>query len=216
MKDIFQVMPALTTEELVALEADIAERGIVVPVVVDQHGRTLDGHHRRDIAARLGIDCPSEVRHVTDDEDARTTALALNLTRRHLSREQRRELIARECQARPGDSDRVIARRLGCSPSTVATVRRPVSNLDIPEDQVMVMTEADVAEMREVTDSIEAALGKFDESLLRLPRIAALRLLRESWQALEHRADGDEDFLGPLRRHVYEPRLDMLLAAGAQ
>ncbi len=213
-RDVFQVMPPLSSEELDGLEADIIMRGIVVPVVVDQHGRLLDGHHRRQIAARHGLYCPVEVHHVDDDEDARQTALALNLSRRHLTREQRRELIARECAARPQDSDREIARRLGCSPSTVGAVRRPVSKLDTPEDE-LVMTEDDVAEMREVTDGIIAALDKFDESLLRLPRLVALRLLRESWRALERQADGDEAFLGPIRRHLYEPRLDLLLTVPA-
>ena len=60
---------------------------------------------------------------------AREGALSCNLARRHLTREQKRDLIARECQARPDDSDRRIARSLGCSPSTVAEVRRP-SKLD--------------------------------------------------------------------------------------
>lgn len=49
----FQVMPELTAEEFGALRADIAERGIVVPVVRDQHGRLVDGHHRERIAADL-------------------------------------------------------------------------------------------------------------------------------------------------------------------
>ncbi len=123
----FQVMPALTDDEYAALRGDIAERGIVVPVVVDQHGRLLDGHHHRRIADELQVDCPVEVHQVTNDEDARQVALALNLARRHLTRDQRRELIAREAAARPGDSDRAIARRLGCSPTPVAAVRRPVS-----------------------------------------------------------------------------------------
>ncbi len=50
---VFQVMPALTAEEREALREDIAERGVIVPVVQDQHGRILDGHHRSEIAAEL-------------------------------------------------------------------------------------------------------------------------------------------------------------------
>lgn len=218
----FQVMPSLTTEEFTALLADVAERGIVVPVVVDQHGRVLDGHNRREIADRLGIDCPTEVRHVVDEEDARQTALALNLTRRHLSREQRRDLIARECESRPGDSDRAIARRFGCSPSTVGAVRRRddeghvggddearvgdgVSNLDT------LLTEEQVAEFRALTDKIGAALDVLDVTLVSLPRLDAIRLLTNWWRGLEELAPGDEDFLGPVRRHIYQPRLDLLL-----
>jgi hypothetical protein len=152
-------MPALGAEALAGLEVDIAERGIIVPVVVDQHGRVLDGHHRRAIAERLGVDCPTEVREVADDEDARQTALALNLARRHLSREERRELIAAECAARPGDSDRAISRRLSCSPSTVGAVRRPVSNLDTPTEGEQMTT----AEAREVTDLIRSYLLQLNE-----------------------------------------------------
>ncbi len=205
---VFQVMPDLTPDELAALEADIAERGVVVPVVLDQHGRVLDGHHRRGIADRLGLPCPVETREVVDDEDARQTALALNLTRRHLTREQRRDLIARECQARPDDSDRAIARRFGCSPSTVAAVRRPVSKLDTPSDEKR-------CELARLEEAIQQELDGFDSALASLPRLQALRLLREEWRRLEAAHRGDEEFLGPLRRHVYEPRLDALLAVSS-
>lgn len=127
----YQVMPPLSAEEYEALKADIAERGILVPVVRDQHGNLLDGHHRERIAAELGIDCPAEVREAASDEEARDIALALNLARRHLTREQRRELIAAEISRRPGDSDRAIARRLCCDHKTVGTVRRELSG-EIP------------------------------------------------------------------------------------
>ncbi len=155
----FQVMPPLSVKEHAALRDDIAERGIVVPVVVDQHDRLLDGHHRRRIAAELDIPCPAEVRQVASDEDARTVAFTLNLARRHLTREQRRDLIAREAEARPGDSDRAIARRLGCSPSTVAAVRRPPSNLDGS------MTVMETAEAARPTDIIRTGLAGLDEQV---------------------------------------------------
>ena len=131
MTERFQVMPPLSEEEYAALRADIAERGVIVPVVVDQDGNVIDGHHRWRIAAELGIDCPTEVRQVASDEEAREVALMLNLARRHLSREQKRDLIAGELERDPDASDRSIARRLRCSPSTVGAVRRgEVSNLD--------------------------------------------------------------------------------------
>ncbi len=205
---VFQVMPDLAPDELAALEADIAERGVVVPVVLDQHGRVLDGHHRRAIADRLGLPCPVETREVVDDEDARQTALALNVTRRHLTREQRRDLIARECQARPGDSDRAIARRFGCSPSTVAAVRRPVSKLDT----AVPLTASEAERLTRAEDGIRGALDRLDAALVSLPPLQALRLLREMWRELEAARPGDDEFLDPLRRHLYQPRLNALLA----
>lgn len=159
MTALFQVMPPLSAEEFEALRADIAERGILVPVLVDQHRRVLDGHHRRQIAEELKIDCPTEIRMVADDEEARGIALTLNLVRRNLSREQRRELIVAEIAARPDESDRAIARRFGCSPSTVGAVRRQVSKLDTEES-------ADPTEELEVMEnSITTAMESLHESI---------------------------------------------------
>jgi len=42
----YQVMPDLTPIEYEALKADIAERGVLIPVEVDENGQLLDGHHR--------------------------------------------------------------------------------------------------------------------------------------------------------------------------
>ncbi len=205
----FQVMPPLSAEEYAALRDDIVERGIMVPVVVDQHGRLLDGHHRRRIAVELQIDCPVEVRQVADDEDARTVAFTLNIARRHLTREQKRELIAREVGARPGDSDRAIARRLGCSPSTVAAVRRPVSNLDTsPAERARALAEHE--------EHVQMSLDAIDESIARgyTAGIHPLKLighLAVVMARLEAARPGDEEFLGAVRRHIVQPRIDALL-----
>lgn len=139
----FQPMPALTDDQYAALRADIEARGIVVRVVVDQHGRLLDGHHRRRIAAELGIDCPVEVRKVADDQEAADLAVALNCARRHLTREQIREVIRAELARRPQDSDRAIARRVGCDHKTVGAVRRGRSG-EVPHPGVTSVLLADV------------------------------------------------------------------------
>lgn len=127
----YQVMPPLTPEEYAALEADIRARGVLVPVVVDQHGNTIDGHNRAAIAHRLGITYPTETREVPDDEHARDLAYTLNLNRRHLTRDQKRNLIAAEITRRPDDTDRAIGRRLACDHKTVGSVRRELSG-EIP------------------------------------------------------------------------------------
>ena len=128
---VYQVMPRLTAEEYQALREDIAANGIMVPVVYDQHGNVIDGHHRMEIAAELGIEPPTEIRHVAGPDEAREVAFTLNLARRHLDRWQRRELIAVEIERCPDDSDRAIGRRLGVDHKTVGSVRR---DLDGPDD----------------------------------------------------------------------------------
>lgn len=131
MTEIIQPMPPLSAEEFDALRSDIATNGVVlVPVIKDQHGRIIDGNHRAAIATELGIDYPVRVVEVTDDADAWDRAVALNCARRHLTREQTRTIIATEIRRRPEDSDRAIARRVGCSPTSVGAVRAKVSKLD--------------------------------------------------------------------------------------
>lgn len=122
----FQPMPDLTPEQYDALRDDIEAHGVLVPVTVDQHGRVLDGHNRMAIAAELGIDCPTTTKVVADDDEAADLAVTLNCARRHLTREQQREVIRAELTRRWGDSDRAVARRVGCSPTTVGTVRAAV------------------------------------------------------------------------------------------
>jgi hypothetical protein len=158
MNKTFQPMPELSDEQYAALRQDIEANGVIVPIVVDQHGRTLDGHNRQRIAADLGIDCPVEVREVADDNEAMDLALTLNCARRHLTREQVREVIRGEIQRRPQDSDRAIAKRVGCSPSTVGAVRKPaaeVSNLDTP---AMTRKEAEKT-IEEIRDAVMQARG---------------------------------------------------------
>lgn len=125
-KNPIQPMPELSPDQLDALRADVAANGVLVPVVKDQHGRILDGNHRAAIAAELGVDYPTVMVTVTDDGDAWDKAVALNCSRRHLNREQVREIIGNEISRRPDDSDRAIARRVGCSPTTVGSVRAEV------------------------------------------------------------------------------------------
>lgn len=120
---VIQPMPELAADQLDALRADVAANGVLVPVVKDQHGRILDGNHRAAIATELGIDYPVRVVEVADDAEAWDRAVALNCARRHLNREQVRELIGNEIRRKPDESDRAIARRVGCSPTTVGTVR---------------------------------------------------------------------------------------------
>ena len=46
MTEQYQFLPDLTSDEYEALKADIRERGVMVPVELDEAGHILDGHHR--------------------------------------------------------------------------------------------------------------------------------------------------------------------------
>jgi ParB-like chromosome segregation protein Spo0J len=109
------LFPELAADEFAALKADIAERGVLVPVEYDEHGNVLDGHHRVRACRELGIkDWPTVTRGGMDDEAKAEHVLTLNLSRRHLTRDQRRELVKR-LRVERGWSLRRIAGRLGVS-----------------------------------------------------------------------------------------------------
>lgn len=65
----------------------------MVPIEYDEDGNILDGHHRVRACQELGIDVwPRLVRRDLTEEQKRAHARALNLARRHLSREQRKTM----------------------------------------------------------------------------------------------------------------------------
>lgn len=125
---LFQNMPPLSAEEYSALEQSIKDHGVQVPIIVDENGTVIDGHHRQKITQELGIRCPSTVVTGKAESEKRTLALSLNLDRRHLNREQRRALVAESVKADPQLTDREHARRTGSSHPTVATVRRELED----------------------------------------------------------------------------------------
>ena len=133
--DPWQLLPDLSTDEFEALKADIAARGVIVPVVLDAStGAVIDGHHRLRAYEELrtaGVKVapyPREVRTFVDDEDRMAVALSVNLARRHLTRKQRAELVT---QLRgQGWSLRRIGEAVGTSE---ATIRREIASGDAIE-----------------------------------------------------------------------------------
>jgi ParB-like chromosome segregation protein Spo0J len=120
----YQLLPELPPEQFEALKADIAERGVIVAVVVDEFGAILDGHNRARACRELGInDYPVEVRSGLTEAEKRALARNLNVLRRHLTREQVRSLIADQLRDTPEWSNRRVAGGLGVDDKTVASVR---------------------------------------------------------------------------------------------
>ena len=110
----YQVMPELGEEEYRELKEDISQRGVMVPIEFDEFGNILDGHHRLKICQELGIkEYPKVIRAGMTEEEKRTHARKLNMARRQLSQEQRRELIRQQLKETPEKSDRQIAAGLG-------------------------------------------------------------------------------------------------------
>lgn len=83
--DRYRLMPPLSQDEYDMLKADIAVRGVQVPVEFDDQGNVLDGHHRLKACRELGIkDYPSIVRvGLTEDEKIEHLVI-MNVLRRQL------------------------------------------------------------------------------------------------------------------------------------
>lgn len=127
----YQVMPALSADEYQELKADIARRGVLVPVELDDAGNILDGHHRVQAAQELGLGhWPQIVRIGLTEDEKRTHARKLNMARRHLSLEQKWKLVAASIKERPGLSDRQHAEQLGVSHPFVGSVRKELQLKD--------------------------------------------------------------------------------------
>jgi hypothetical protein len=118
MSEQTNLLPALDASTAVALRDSIEMHGVVVPVVVDQHGRIIDGHHRSRIADDLGITYIKRSMEVADEDEFRRLSVELNTIRRHMPIEERQRIVA-ELRAL-GHSVRAIAGTVGAPKSTVA------------------------------------------------------------------------------------------------
>ena len=203
----FQLLPALSVEEFEALKADIAAHGVHHPIEVDEHGRILDGHHRHRACTELGIDPPLRVvSNLDTDQDKRSHALRMNLSRRHLTRDQKRQVIAASITADPDLSDREHARRLGCSPTTVGTVRKQieVSKLDNPPSDAPLS-----AEQAEEFERLTAEIDQWLNDVRRWLNLSYSLLVRHgvpersAWQLTDRVwADCGQAMLAPDDEHA--------------
>jgi len=116
-------LPKLPYEQFLALRDNIAIHGVLVPILVDEDKRIIDGNYRKAIADELGYECPEIVQEGLSEEEKRTMARALNLARRHLNQEQKRQLVADQLHETPDRSNRLIGKQLGVHHATVASVR---------------------------------------------------------------------------------------------
>ena len=135
----YQVMPDLTPIEYEALKADIAEHGVLVPVEVDEDGAILDGHHRDRAWTELrgeGMnlpDYPRMIRRGLTEEQKRNHARSLNVLRRHLSRDQRDEVM--RAMRADGMTYQEIADKVGVS---VYTAHSAARNAELLENKKLI------------------------------------------------------------------------------
>lgn len=90
MSDNFHdLLPPLSTDEFSALKADIKERGVLMPIFVDEDGNILDGNHRHKIDPKS----PRKVVKGLTDAEKQAFVFRANFTRRNLSPAQKKEAL---------------------------------------------------------------------------------------------------------------------------
>ena len=163
-----ELFPRPSDDELLKLGEDIRARGVVFPLAFyrDREGRVslLDGVSRLDAMERENVEFKITYKkkipylrvYVGDDSDAigalketrcvlvhddpHGFVVAVNIRRRHLTAEQKHDLVKKLIKADPAKSDRQIAKLVDASPTTVGTDRKAleatgdVSKLDTRTD----------------------------------------------------------------------------------
>jgi ParB-like chromosome segregation protein Spo0J len=133
MKDVSenQLLQPLASYDYDALREDICKHGVKVPVIVDRAtGLIVDGHHRMKFATECGRECPIEKVDFDSPDEADFFAVALNVKRRRMSLEQRRELALELCGNRGWTQDRA-AEALGVGLSTVSRWLGVITNSQV-------------------------------------------------------------------------------------
>jgi hypothetical protein len=120
----FQYLPPMAEGDYQRLKESIARHGFLAgnEVLLLEDGRILDGHHRAKACAELGIQCPTRVVEVPE-EDRWDFVYLMNVPRRHLLVEDRTRLVREYLHRHPAESDRSIARASSVSPTTVGKLR---------------------------------------------------------------------------------------------
>lgn len=118
-----KLIPDLPVAEYNSLKELIRVQGVLVPIIVDQDGKIIDGVQRDRICKELGINCPRLVQHFASAAERLEVAITLNIPRRHWTCRQRRELVAAYLKVDAAINDCHLGDIVGVSKNTVASVR---------------------------------------------------------------------------------------------
>jgi hypothetical protein len=144
------LFPMMSADELKALGQDIKKHGLKSPIALWLSGDNdevflLDGRNRMDAMEAVGIRTldergglppfilrPSLIEKRTTDPYE--YVISANIHRRHLTADQKRDLIGKLLKATPEKSNRQIAKQVKADDKTVASIRRDLeATAEIPQ-----------------------------------------------------------------------------------
>jgi hypothetical protein len=118
LADLF---PLMEGAEFDALVADIKKNGLHYPIFLYE-GKILDGRNRYRACLEAGFE-PATRNGDSWIGDPAGFVISRNIHRRHLTAEQKRELVAKLLKAKPEASNNAIAKQAKVDDKTVAKVR---------------------------------------------------------------------------------------------
>jgi hypothetical protein len=118
---ISQLVPPMTSVEYTDLYEDVLKHGVREAIWVYE-GKTLDGRNRYRAAVEAGVGLTIKTFEGTHDE-AVAFVISMSVHRRHLTAEQRRDMIEKLLKADPSKSDRHVAATVKADHKTVGVVR---------------------------------------------------------------------------------------------
>lgn len=120
------MVPGMSAEAFAMLKADIDKNGLLEPIWL-YSGKILDGRHRYKACVELEIE-PRVKQY--EGQDPAGFVFSQNISRRHLTRQQKAGLIKRLLKINPEKSDRAIAQITGSSHNTVGAIRNSCGQID--------------------------------------------------------------------------------------
>lgn len=172
----YSIFPEMTATDYESPKASIADHGVEIPVILDEDGNVIDGHHRRKACGELRIACPSIVRKFGSEAEKYELALQLNCSRRQLSTKEKRELVATYLNRDPEIANNHLGTIIGVDSHTVESVRGDLEGTsEIPKleklrgrdgkvrrrHKIIANSQAEVsAALRVIQDLPESSAGK--------------------------------------------------------
>lgn len=90
-----KLIPPLSKEEYAQLKSSIRENGLYLPIIVNEKGIVLDGHHRYRICEELEIKPFTKTKTFKNETEEIIFVGEVNLQRRHLTPLQRIQLVSK-------------------------------------------------------------------------------------------------------------------------
>ena len=127
-----ELFPLMSKDELRELGKDIKKNGLKNRIILwaadpNAEKLLLDGRNRCDAMELVGLDplsCPQETLYGNEGVDPCQYVVSANIHRRHLTAEEKDDLIRKLLKAKPETSNLQIAKQVKRDDKTVAKIRR--------------------------------------------------------------------------------------------